>query len=91
MRSCIIETTRENRPIIEAHLPTGVFVFETKEPFECDGQVLLKLRGNLPAWCERQEGEFIIRATAEIMADGTMQLSPGAGTLLQQIHPRVKE
>ena len=91
MRSCIIETTRENRPIIEAHLPPGVKVAATNEPFEMT-TIMLRLEGDgLPAWCERgQTGDYFTRATVEILEDGKLWLSPGAGMPVQQIHPNVK-
>ena len=90
MRTCIIETTRENRAAMEAHLPAGVRVDTVNEPFE-KATIELRLTGDgLPAWCENRSMGYYMRATAEVHADGTMHLSPGAGIPLQQIHPDIK-
>ena len=91
MRSCIIETTRENRPIIEAHLPPGVTLDAVHEPFD-KATIMLRLKGDgLPAWCERRNpGDYFVRATAEILDDGILRLSPGCGIPDQQIHPSIK-
>ena len=91
MRSCIIETTRENRPIIEAHLPPGVTLDAVHEPFD-KATIMLRLKGDsLPAWCERRNpGDYFVRATAEIHANGVLWLSPGCGIPDQQIDPSIK-
>ena len=92
MRSCIIETTPANRPIIEAHLPPGVKVAAFNDPFDRP-LIELRLEGyGLPPWTEQhQSSQFYMRATASIDADGDMHLSPGMGVPVQQIHPDVKE
>jgi hypothetical protein len=91
MRSCIIETTVENRAIIEAHLPPGVKVAAVNKPFERP-VVELRLEGDsLPPWAEISKANYYMRAMLDILADGTTRLNPGCGIPVQQIHPDVKE
>ena len=90
MRSCIIETTRENRPIIEAHLPAGVKVATVNEPFD-RFTIELRLEGDgLPPWAVNSDFGYYTRAVAWIQADGSMRLVFGNGLPTEQIHPDVK-
>ena len=100
MRSCIIETTVENRAIIEAHLPPGVKVAAVNKPFERP-VVELRLEGDsLPPWAEHFGTNSYIRAYASVIIKANkvvMRLELTSGTLNDnyfiqtQIHPDVKE
>jgi len=91
MRSCIIETTKENESIIRRHLPEGIHVVSVNEPFDRIN-IELRLEGDgLPSWCEKGYVGYYARAMLDVLADGTTRIIPGAGMPLHQIHPDVKE
>lgn len=86
MRAVIVETIKENVNIIIRHLPPGITVARQHEPFDRHSAVELRLEGDgLPPWCVTKDGCFLMRGTLDILADGTVRITPGCGMPVQQI------
>jgi hypothetical protein len=89
-KTVIVQTTKENAPILKWHLPPNVTVAGTLEPFDRDG-VDMRLEGDgLPEWCYVANGQRFVSGVIELLDDGSIRLTPGSGLPVQQVPEKFK-
>lgn len=95
MRTCLVETTAENLPIILRLLPSNITAIDQRldQPAYVGDRThrILRLAGDgLPAWCEEDGMGPTRHAVLEILHDNTFRFIPGCGLPDEQVsaHPR---